>query len=144
MAFSETVQLISSTTSTSSSASAADGTAFSQAGQYRRGTFVLVTSGGTGSGSFTLDVAIQGYIAGSWTDVGRFAQVTTSGVTRVLWDVCGTVSSSSTIEEASQDLAITVSTKRAGPWGSQIRATYTLTITGTYSITWYVSGVLQS
>ena len=143
MAFSEEVTLIASTTSSSSSATAADGTAYSTAGQYRRGTFCLVTSDGTGSGSFTLDVAIQAYIFGSWTDVARFNQATGNG-TRILWDVGGTVQASSTIEETSQDLAITVGTKRAGPWGSQIRATYTITITGTYSITWYVRGVLQS
>ena len=66
----------------------------------------------------------------------------TAVATRVIWDVGGTVGTSSTIEEATQSLAITVSTKRAGPWGTQIRARYTTTL-GT-SITFSCVGILQS
>lgn len=105
---------------------------------YRRGTFILDVT--ALSGSTTLDVAIQTYINGNWTDIARFAQVTSTG-TRVLWDVGGEVGTSSTIEEATQDLAITVSTKRAGPWGQYIRATYT--IASVTSITFSLKGFVQ-
>lgn len=139
MAYALEVTLVASRTDTSS-ASGTDGTAVTGVDLYRRGTFILSVT--ALSGSTTLDVAIQAYINGFWTDIARFAQMTGTG-TRVLWDVGGTLGTgTTTIEEATNDLAITVSTKRAGPWGTQLRATYTLA--SVTSITWSCVGVLQS
>ena len=136
MAYTTTVSLVASAAITT--AATTNGTAVS-CDVYRRGTFILDVT--AVSGSVTLDLAIQTYINGYWSDIARFAQMTATG-TRILWDVGGTVGTSSTIEEATQSLAITVSTKRAGPWGNQLRARYTTTL-GT-SITFSCVGILQS
>lgn len=137
MAYSTDVTLVASTTSTANvTASTGDSVTVDT---YRRGSFVLTAT--VNSGSPTLDVAIQAYIGSTWTDIARFAQVTATS-TRFLWDVGGTVGTSSTIEEAQQTLGITVSTKRAGPWGTAIRAIYTIASAG--SITWSVKGTVQS
>lgn len=132
------VTLVSSRTDTTN-ATRARGSEVTGVDVYRKGTFILTVT--VNSGSPTLDVAIQGYINGTWTDLARFAQVTATA-TRVLWDVGGTVNTSTTIEEATQDLAITVGTKRAGPWGSRLRATWTTTALG--SITWSLVGSIHS
>src|SRR3990167_10833428 len=117
---SEEVTLLSSATYTAN-VTAADGDSVTGIDVYRKGTFILSCT--ALSGSTTLDVAIQTYINGFWTDIARFAQVTATG-TRVLWNVGGDLGTgTTTIEEAAQDLAITVSTKRAGPWGTRLRAT---------------------
>ena len=112
---------------------------------YRHGIFVLDVTATTGTGTFTLDVAVQGYVADyAWTDVGRFAQVTATGQ-RILRGVGGTVGSgTTTVEEAAQSLDITVGQIRAGPIGTQIRAMYTLVITGTLTVTWRVRYGLHS
>ena len=112
---------------------------------YRNGIFVLDVTATTGTGTFTLDVAVQGYVADyAWTDVGRFAQVTATGQ-RILRGVGGTVGSgTTTVEEAAQSLDITTGQIRAGPIGTQIRAMYTLVITGTLTVTWRVRYGLHS
>ena len=139
MAYALDVTLVASRTDTAN-VTGSDGTALTGVDVYRRGTFILYVSALTGS--TTLDVAIQAYINGYWTDIARFAQVTAAG-TRVLWDVGGTLGTgTTTIEEAQQDLNITVSTKRAGPWGTQLRATWT--IASVTSITWTLVGTIQS
>lgn len=139
MAYATSVTLVAARTDTAN-VTASDGTAITGVDVYRRGTFILSTTALTGS--TTLDVAIQAYINGYWTDIARFSQVTATG-TKVLWDVGGTLGTgTTTIEEATQDLAITVSTKRAGPWGTQLRATWT--IASVTSITWTLVGVLHS
>ena len=143
MAYADNITLVASN-SVSASVSETAGTAVTGVDKYRRGNFVLATSSGTGSGSFTLDCAIQAYVNGYWSDVARFAQVTSGATERILWDVGGTVGTSSTIEEATQSLDITVGTKRAGPLGTQLRARYTIVITGTYSFTWTVVGTMHS
>lgn len=142
MAFATEITLIASRTDTVT-VSASSGTAVTSMDQFRRGTFALVATGATGSGSVSIACSIQAYINGYWTDVARFADVT-GNTERILWDVGGTVNTSTTIEEASQSLAITAGSKRAGPWGTQLRARYSVTVTGTYSITWTVVGVVQS
>ena len=130
--------MVASTTVTANATT--NGTAITGVDLYRRGTFILSVT--ALSGSTTLDVAIQAYINGYWTDIARFAQVTTIS-DRVLWDVGGTIGSGvTTVEEATQSLAITVSTKRCGPWGTQLRARYTTA--STTSITFTVVGFLQS
>ena len=136
MAYNTEVSLLDSATYTAN-ATKADGSQVA-VDTYRRGTFILDVT--ALSGSTTLDVAIQTYINGNWTDIARFAQVTATGA-RVLWDVGGDTNTSSTIEEAIQDLNITVSTKRAGPWGQYIRATYT--IASVTSITFSLKGFCQ-
>lgn len=139
MAYALSTTLVAARTDTTN-VTASDGTAITGVDLYRRGTFVLNVSALTGS--TTLDVAIQAYINGYWTDIARFAQVT-AAATRILWDVGGTLGTgTTTIEEAQQDLAITVSTKRAGPWGTQLRATWT--IASVTSITWSLVAVLHS
>lgn len=138
MAFGTEISLVSSRTDTTN-VTAADGTAYTSADQYRRGAFILSVT--AVSGGVTINVAIQSYINGFWTDLARFAEVSTVS-TRILWDVGGTVNTSTTIEEATQDLAITVGTKRAGPLGAQIRATWTIASAG--SITWSCVGFLQA
>ena len=137
MAYNTEVTLLESATYTATT-SAADGSQVA-VDTYRRGTFVLDVTAVTGT--LALDVAIQTYVNGTWSDIARFAQVTATGE-RWLWDVGGDVGNSATIEEATQDLAITVSTKRAGPWGQYIRATYTLsTVTSvTFSLKGFVQG----
>ena len=142
MAFSSEITLVASRTDTATVA-ATSGTTITGMDQFRRGSFALVATGGTGSGSVTIACSIQAYIFGYWSDIARFADVT-ANAERILWDVGGTVNTSTTIEEASQSLAITAGTKRAGPWGTQLRARYSVTVTGTYSITWTVVGVVQS
>ena len=138
MAYSTDVTLLSSATYTAN-VTAADGTS-TAVDTYRKGTFILNCS--AVSGGATVDVAIQSYINGYWTDIARFAQVSTV-TTRVLWNIGGDLGTgTTTIEEATQDLAITVSTKRAGPWGTHIRATYTIAAAG--SITFTVVGVVSS
>ena len=138
MAYSTDVTLLASATYTAN-VTASDGSSIS-VDTYRKGTFILSCT--ALSGSTTLDVAIQTYINGFWTDIARFAQITATG-TRVLWNVGGDLGTgTTTIEEASQDLAITVSTKRAGSWGTHIRATYT--IASVTSITFSVVGVVSS
>ena len=141
MAYASNVTLVASRTDTADVAEAA-GTAITGVDLYRRGTFIL--SATAVSGTVTLDVTIQAYINGFWSDIARFAQVT-ANAERILWDVGGTLGTgTTTIEEATQALDITVSTKRAGPWGTQLRARYVVEITGTASITWTVVGVLHS
>ena len=137
MAYTTNVSLVSSRTDTAAVTNT-NGTAI-DCDLYRKGTFILDVTAVTGV--VTLDLAIQTYINGFWSDIARFNQMT-SVATRILWDVGGTINTSTTIEEATQALAITVGTKRAGPWGTQIRARYTITI-GT-SITWSCVGILQS
>ena len=137
MAFGTEITLVSSRTDTAN-VTASDGTAYTTADQYRRGAFILSVTAIT---SVTLSVAIQSYINGFWTDIARFADVTTVS-TRVLWDVGGTVNTSTTTEEATQDLAITAGSKRAGPMGAQIRPTWTIASAGT--VTWSCVGFLQA
>ena len=137
MAYTTEVTLVASRTDTSN-VTASDGSAIT-VDIYRRATCILSVT--AISGGATLDVAIQTYVNGQWTDIARFAQATTVS-SRVLWDIGGTVGTSSTIEEAIQDLAITVGTKRAGPWGPTIRATWTIASAG--SVTWSLTGSFQS
>lgn len=138
MAYSTDISLVASRTDTAN-VTAADGTAI-LVDQYRRGSFILSVT--AVSGGVTLDVAIQAFINGFWTDISRFTQVSTVS-TRVQWDVGGTLGTgTTTIEEATQDLAITAANKRAGPWGTQIRATWTIASAG--SITWSCVGVVTS
>lgn len=138
MAYATEITLVSSRTDTSN-VTGNDGSAVTGMDLYRRGSFILDVT--AVSGGVTLDVAVQGYINGTWTDIARFAQVN-SVSTRILWDVGGTVGTATTIEEAVQDLAITVGTKRAGPWGTQLRATWTIASAG--SITWSLKGTVHS
>jgi hypothetical protein len=141
MAYATTVTLVASRTDTAS-VTEASGTAITGVDVYRKGTFTLVAT--AVSGTVALDVSIQCYVGGIWTDIARFAQVT-GNAERVLWDVGGTLGTgTTTIEEASQTLDITVSTKRAGPWGTQLRARYVLVVTGSGSITWVVAGTIHS
>ena len=139
MAYAQEITLVASRTDTAAVA-ATNGTAITALDLYRRGSFALVVT--ASSGTWTLAVAIQAYIFGYWTDIARFADVT-ANAERILWDVGGTVGTSSTIEEASQSLAITAGTKRAGPWGTQLRARYSVTFTSG-TLTWTVVGVVHS
>lgn len=136
----EDFTFVASTTSTAAATDTA-GTTISGFDYYRRGNVVLYVS--AASGTWTLDVAIQTYVNGYWTDIARFAQMTATG-TRHLWDIGGPTGNSSTIEEAAQSLDITVGTKRAGPIGKQMRAIYTITVTGSASLTWTVVGTFMS
>ena len=145
MAYALTGDLVASRTDTTSSTAETTTTAITSVDLYRQGTFVLAITAGSGTGSFTLDVAIQGYKAGyAWTDIARFSQMTATG-TRFLHAVGSTVGTgSTTVEEAAQSLDITVGTVRPGPMGTQLRAIYTLVITGSYSVTWTVQYGLHS
>ncbi len=62
---------------------------------------------------------------------------------RVLWDVGGEVGTSTTLEEAVQNLGIATQSKRGGPWGTQLQAVYTVTGTG-ISFTFQVKGTVYS
>ena len=139
---SKAVTLMSSATY-SATVAATGGSAVSGMDYYRSGSFVSVITGEVGAGSFTLDCTIQAYIGDNWTDVARFAQQTGDSV-RVLWGVGRDINASNTIEEAQSTGAMTVSTKRSGPWGTQLRAYYVIAVTGVYSFTWYVKGVVVS
>ena|SRR3990167_168599 len=140
MAFGQEITLLASRTDTATVAETA-GTAITGMDQFRRGSFALVAT--AVSGTITIACSIQAYINGYWSDIARFADVT-ANAERILWDVGGTVNTSTTIEEASQSLDITAGTKRAGPWGSQLRVRYTVTVTGSASATWTVVGAVQS
>ena len=139
MAYALETTLVSSRTDTAA-VTRSNGTAITGMDLYRRGTFMLNVS--AASGTWTLNVAIQAYIGARWSDIARFAEMSATGQ-RWIWDVGGSVNNAATVEEAEQYLAITVSTKRAGPWGTQLRATWTITGTG-QSITWELLGTVSS
>jgi hypothetical protein len=145
MSYATTGDLVASRSDTASSTAETTTSAITSVDLYRIGSFVLDVTATSGSGTFTLDVAVQGYIAAyAWTDVGRFSQVTATGQ-RFLRGVGGTVGTgSTTVEEAAQSLDMTVGTIRPGPLGTQIRAIYTLVITGTLTVTWTVKYGLHS
>ena len=99
MAYALTGDLVASRTDTASSSAETTTTAITSVDLYRQGTFVLDVTAGSGTGSFTLDVAIQGYKAGyAWTDIARFSQVT-SVTQRFLHAVGSTVGTGSTTVE---------------------------------------------
>lgn len=144
MSYATEVTLVSSRTDTAAASETA-GTAITNMDLYRRGTFVLAIT--ASSGTYTLDVVIQTYINGYWTDIARFTQMTATG-TRFLWNVgVADRSTQKIIEEAQQLFDITPDdrdgVKRAGPWGTQLRASWTITVTGA-SITWECKGTVQA
>lgn len=145
MSYATTGDLVAARSDTASSAVEATVAAITSVDLYRVGSFVLDVTSTVGAGTFTLNVGVQGFIAGyAWTDIGRFAEVTATGQ-RFLRGVGGTVGSGSTvIEEAAQSLDITVGNIRCGPLGTQIRAIYTLVITGTLTVNWRVRYGLHS
>lgn len=138
MAYTSEVTLVASSVVTAT-VTAATGTAVAS-DLFKRGTAILTVS--LASGSFTLDCAIQTIINGVWTDIARFAQVTGNG-SRVLWDIGDGQIANTNIEEVIQALAITVSTKRAGPWGTQIRAIWTVGGAPT-TFTWSLNIAMQA
>lgn len=145
MAYSEDVTLVSSRTDTTT-VSATAGTAII-VDTYRRGCFYLDA---TISGTVTLVCVIQTLIGGLvWTDFARFTNLTSTG-TRVMLGVGiernnGSLDNESNAgESAKLTGTITSGTYKSGPWGTQLRAYFTVTITGSGSCAWSCKGTVQS
>lgn len=139
MAYSQEVTLVETRTDIVD-ATLEEGTAITGMDLYRYGAFCLDVT--VNSGSPTLDVAIQAYIGGSWTDIAEFEQVTTTS--KRFFRGVGAVEIILFFdpESAQETLTLGAGDMRPGPWGAQIRAIWTTASLG--SITWSLKGTVSS
>ena len=88
-------------------------------------TLIIDLTAASGDAGDTLDIYIQGSIAGYWVDLTRITRTVAQGTKT--WDKIILGSDASHSSQTRQNLAITADTVRLGPWGDAIRAWYVVT-----------------
>ena len=88
-------------------------------------TLIIDLTAASGDVGDTLDIYIQGSIAGYWVDLTRITRTVSQGTKT--WDKIILGSDASHSSQTRQNLAITADTVRLGPWGDAIRAWYVVT-----------------